>query len=64
VNIFEVQMPDRGAARAIALWLYQRLRGSHDWGMCFDPEPAEAVLERMAVLAPREMPRAWMTAFG
>ena len=32
--------------------------------MCFDPEPAEAVLKRMADLAPREMPRAWMTAFG
>jgi ATP-dependent Lon protease len=64
VNVFEVQMPDRDAARAIALRLYQKLRGSHDWGSRFDPEPAESVLGRMAELAPREMRRAWMTAFG
>ena len=26
--------------------------------------PADAVLERLAAMAPREMRRAWMTAFG
>jgi ATP-dependent Lon protease len=64
VNVFEVPMPDRGAARTIALRLYQRIRGAHDWGARFDAEPAEAVLERLSELAPREMRRAWMTAFG
>ena len=64
MNVFEVQAPDREAARQIALRLYQRLRSEHDWGQRFDEQPAEAVLDRMAALAPREMRRAWMTAFG
>jgi ATP-dependent Lon protease len=64
MNVFEVQMPDLDAARAIARRLYQRIRGAHDWGQRFDPEPADAVLERMAEMAPREMRRAWMTGFG
>jgi ATP-dependent Lon protease len=64
MNVFEVQAPDRDAARAIALRLYERIRGGHDWGRRFDPAPADAVMERMSELAPREMRRAWMTAFG
>jgi len=64
MNVYEVQAPDADAARAIALRLYASLRGEHDWGRRFEPEPGEAVLERMAALAPREMRRAWMTAFG
>ncbi len=64
VNVYEVQMPDRDAARAIAARLYSGIRAAHDWGTRFEPEPPEAVLERMCDLAPREMRRAWMTAFG
>lgn len=64
VNVYEVQAPDFAAARAIALRLYEKLRGSHDWGRRFDPRPGDAVLDRMAEMAPREMRRAWMTAFG
>lgn len=64
MNVYEVQMPSREAARAIALRLYVGIRRSHDWGRRFDEEPAEEVLEHMAGLAPREMRRAWMTAFG
>jgi ATP-dependent Lon protease len=64
VNVYQVQMPDRAAARSIAIRLYQSIRSRHDWGRHFAPEPAEPVLERMAELAPREMRRAWMTAFG
>ena len=64
VNVYEVQMPDRDAARHIARRLYVQLRAAHAWGARFDEEPAEAVLERMAEMAPREMRRAWMTAFG
>ena len=41
-----------------------QIRAQHDWGRQFDPDPAESVLERCASLAPREMRRAWMTAFG
>ena len=64
VNVFEVQAPDRDAARAIALRLYASIRAAHDWGRRFEPEPGEPVLERLATMAPREMRRAWMTAFG
>jgi ATP-dependent Lon protease len=64
MNVYQVQMPDRDAARAIALRLYASIRAAHDWGARFDPQPAEAVLDRMSELAPREMRRAWMTAFG
>lgn len=64
VNVYEVQMPDRDAARAIALRLYAQIRRDHDWGQRFEPAPSDGVLERMAGLAPREMRRAWMTAFG
>ena len=64
VNVYQVQMPDREAARAIARRLYQGIRGQHDWGRRFSPEPGDDVLDAMADLAPREMRRAWMTAFG
>jgi ATP-dependent Lon protease len=64
MNVYEVQMPDREAARHIAAKLYRSIRADHDWGSRFDPEPAADVLDRMSELAPREMRRAWMTAFG
>ena len=64
MSVYEVHAPDRDAARAIALRLYASLREGHDWGQRFDDTPAEAVLERMSELAPREMRRAWTAAFG
>lgn len=64
VNVYEVQMPDRDAARCIAARLYRGIRADHDWGRRFDPEPQDAVLDAMSELAPREMRRAWMTGFG
>jgi ATP-dependent Lon protease len=64
MNVFEVQAPDADAARTIALRLYRKLRAAHDWGQRFDGMPSDAVLERLAGMAPREMRRAWMTAFG
>ncbi len=64
MNVFEVQMPDRDAARGIAARLYASLRAAHDWGSRFAPEAPADVLDAMAELAPREMRRAWMTAFG
>jgi ATP-dependent Lon protease len=64
VNVYQVQAPDREAARTIAQRLYASIRGQHDWGQRFEPEPGDEVLDRLAELAPREMRRAWMTAFG
>ena len=62
--VYEVQAPDREAARAIALRLYTSLREGHDWGQRFPETPAEAVLDGMSQLGPREMRRAWTAAFG
>jgi len=64
MNVYEVRTPDADAARTIALRLYRRLRDGHDWGERFDERPSDAVLDRLATMAPREMRRAWMTAFG
>jgi len=64
MNVYEVRSPDPDAARSIALRLYRKLRTEHEWGRRFDETPAGAVLDRLAAMAPREMRRAWMTAFG
>jgi ATP-dependent Lon protease len=64
MNVYEVQAPDREAARNIAARLYRALRAAHDWGNRFEAEPGDEVLERMSEMAPREMRRAWMTGFG
>jgi ATP-dependent Lon protease len=64
MNVYEVQAPDREAARHIAAKLYRSIRADHDWGSRFDAEPRSEVLDRMSEMAPREMRRAWMTAFG
>jgi ATP-dependent Lon protease len=64
VNVFQIEMPDADAARAIALRLYQGIRGDHDWGQRFEPAPREDTLAALAGMPPREMRRAWMTGFG
>jgi len=64
MNVYEVQAPDRDAARHIAGKLYRAIRADHGWGARFEVEPNRDVLERMSEMAPREMRRAWMTAFG
>jgi len=64
MNVYEVQAPDRDAARHIAAKLYRSIRAEHDWGSRFEAEPRPDVLDCMAEMAPREMRRAWMAAFG
>lgn len=64
MNVFEIEAPDAEAARQIARSLYQSIRGEHGWGANFDPEPSCDLLDALAELAPREMRRALMTAFG
>ncbi|CAH0351427.1 AAA family ATPase [Aquabacterium sp. CECT 9606] len=64
MNVFEIEMPSEEAARKIASKLYRSIRADHDWGQRFDPDLSEAVLASLSHLAPREMRRALMTAFG
>jgi ATP-dependent Lon protease len=64
MNVYQIDAPDRDSARRIAAKLYRTIRADHDWGSRFEPEPRADVLDRLSELAPREMRRAWMTAFG
>ena len=64
MNVYEVQAPDRDAARRIAANLYRSIRRAHGWGERFETQPPDEVLDAMSEMAPREMRRAWMTAFG
>ncbi|TNF58854.1 MAG: AAA family ATPase [Burkholderiales bacterium] len=64
MNVFEISPPSPEAARRIAAQLYRGIRGEHDWGQRFDPEVPDDVLDLLATLAPREMRRALVTAFG
>ena len=64
MNVYDVLPPDREQARHIAAKLYRSIRADHGWGARFDAEPGHDVLDRMADMAPRDMRRAWMTAFG
>jgi ATP-dependent Lon protease len=64
MNVFEIQPPSPDAARKIAANLYRGIRGEHDWGQRFDPEPGSDVLDLLTAMAPREMRRALVTGFG
>ncbi len=64
MNVFEVEPPSPQAARQIAANLYTSIRSEHGWGARFDPSAPGEVLDALAELAPREMRRALMTAFG
>ena len=64
MNVFEIHTPSADAARKIAAHLYRNIRGEHDWGQRFEPEASPDVQDLLMGLAPREMRRALMTAFG
>ncbi|HSV60563.1 MAG TPA: AAA family ATPase [Variovorax sp.] len=64
MNVFEIEAPSPEAARQIARNLYISIRAEHDWGRLLAPEPSEDVIDLLAALAPRDMRRALMTAFG
>ena len=64
MNVYEVEAPDPEAARGIALRLYSASATATTGASASSREPCDAVLDQLAELAPREMRRAWMTAFG
>ena len=64
MNVFEIEPLTPEQARHIALRLYQSIRSSHDWGSRFDDAPSDELLDKLAMLVPREMRRALMAAFG
>jgi ATP-dependent Lon protease len=64
MNVYEIEPPDAEGARRIAQGLYREIREAHKWGRDFPEQVDEAVLERLAGIAPREMRRALTGAFG
>ncbi len=64
MNVYEIPPPDRDGARRIAQGLYREIRDSHEWGAHFPDQLADAVADRLARCAPREMRRQLVGAFG
>lgn len=64
MNVYEVPAPDHEGARRIAERLYREIRDAHAWGAAFPETLDESVTERLAAIAPREMRRALLGAFG
>lgn len=64
MNVYRIAPPDREGAARIAQNLYREIRESHEWGASFPPQPDEAVVDRLAQCAPREMRRLLVGAFG
>jgi ATP-dependent Lon protease len=64
MNVYEIEPPDYDGSVRIAAALYAEIRNAHDWGSAFPEQPGEGVLDRLALLTPREMRRALIAGFG
>jgi ATP-dependent Lon protease len=64
MNVYEIDPPDAEGSARIAISLYCEIRESHDWGRRFPEQPSGSVIEKLALLTPREMRRAVQAAFG
>ena len=64
MNVYEIEAPDAEGSARIARSLYREIRESHDWGRRFPELPSGSVVEKLALLTPREMRRAVQAAFG
>ena len=64
MNVYEIEAPDADGSARIARSLYREIREAHDWGRRFPESPADSVIEKLALLTPREMRRAVQAAFG
>ena len=64
MNVYEIEPPDAAGSARIARSLYREIRESHDWGRHFPELPSGGVVEKLALLTPREMRRAVQAAFG
>ncbi|MSQ89442.1 MAG: AAA family ATPase [Betaproteobacteria bacterium] len=64
MNVYEIEPPDTEGSIRIAQSLYREIRESHDWGRHFPEAPSDSVVEKLALLTPREMRRVVQAAFG
>ncbi len=64
MNVYEIDAPDAEGSARIARSLYREIREAHDWGKRFPESPSDSVVDKLALLTPREMRRAVQAAFG
>ena len=64
MHVYEIEAPDAEGSARIARSLYREIRDAHDWGKRFPERPSGSVVEKLALLTPREMRRAVQAAFG
>jgi len=64
MNVYQIEPPDAAGSRRIAQAIYREIRESHNWGRSFPPLPSDGVTDRLAGVAPREMRRTLLGAFG
>lgn len=62
MNVYAIERPDADGSRKIALAVYREILEGHRWR--FPPEPAEAVVERLLSVPPRDMRKLLLDAFG
>lgn len=62
MNVYEIERPDAEGSRRIALAVYREILDAHRWP--FPPEPSESVLDKLAAIAPRDMRKLLLDAFG
>ena len=63
MNVYAIERPDQDGAKRIARALYTEILAAHHWG--FDPESLEdEILEKLAGIAPRDMRKLLLDAFG
>jgi ATP-dependent Lon protease len=62
MNVYAIDRPDAEGSRRIALAVYREIVESHRWP--FPAEPSEGVLERLALIPPRDMKKLLLDAFG
>lgn len=62
MNVYAIERPDAEGARKIALAVYHEILDAHHWR--FPPDPSEGVLDKLVAVAPRDMRKLLLDAFG
>ncbi|HEX4882745.1 MAG TPA: AAA family ATPase, partial [Casimicrobiaceae bacterium] len=62
MNVYEIERPDDDGSRRIALAVYREILDQHRWP--FPPEPDASVVDKLASIAPRDMRKLLLDAFG
>lgn len=62
MNVYVIERPDHDGSVQIALSIYRDILDLHSW--CFEAEPGKDVLDCLAEVAPRDMRKALIDAFG